>query len=291
MNKASSWRMLTAKKITKALMLENIEGIILGGSTSNGWADDYSDIEIGLIWKKLPTLSERKQIVNTKDYNFTLEDIIHEPLIDFVFFNGNRYDGLKIDLIHCTLKQINDDIDDVLNCKSIDPKKVELLYVIKNAKPLHNENLLINLQNKINDYPKNLKVEIIVNNLRFNPHFGRNLMLSRTSMIIEFHNIINTYIKRIINILSAINEMYQAEDFKWLDKVISNMKIKPANLYNRINSVLVNDNIESIWNEIESLISDVIKIVEKEMPEIDILPAKDFFLLARKNWKAEPKKA
>ena len=291
MNKDSKWRFLTANKIADALVSNKIDAIILGGSTSRGHADKYSDIEIGIFWKCMPTLEERKNVITQININnniFTLEDIFHEPFIDFVYYNGNRFTGLKIDLIHSTLNLIENDINEVVRNYSLNVHSHESVAAIVDAISLYNPILLNNLKNKIIEYPKELKLTIVRANLKFNPHFGKGLLLYRESMVVEFHQIINSYIRRILNVFLAVNEIYHGEDFKWIDKLVLKMKIKPSNFVLRINKVLKNDNTFEIWTEIETLIKDTIKIVEKELPEIDTEPAKNWFLIERKEWKQEP---
>ena len=60
MNQASQWRLAMARKVAPVISTNpKVQAVILAGSTSRGWADSYSDIEIGVFWTTPPSDEER----------------------------------------------------------------------------------------------------------------------------------------------------------------------------------------------------------------------------------------
>src|SRR5215212_6879129 len=59
MNKASRWRLAIAHTVASAYTPNSkVRAVIVGGSVARGWADQYSDLEMGLFWDPLPTTIE-----------------------------------------------------------------------------------------------------------------------------------------------------------------------------------------------------------------------------------------
>ena len=62
MNRASQARYELAQRVAQPYQhLPEVAAIFVGGSTSRGHADAYSDIEIGIIWHTLPSETVRQQ--------------------------------------------------------------------------------------------------------------------------------------------------------------------------------------------------------------------------------------
>ncbi len=56
MNEASLWRRALAERIALVYASNpEVAAILLSGSVARGWADHYSDIELGIYWSRPPT--------------------------------------------------------------------------------------------------------------------------------------------------------------------------------------------------------------------------------------------
>lgn len=61
MNSLSKGGLILAQYIVSAYMDNpNVKAIIVGGSVSRGYADTYSDLEIGVFWAQPPSNDERQ---------------------------------------------------------------------------------------------------------------------------------------------------------------------------------------------------------------------------------------
>ncbi|MEI4770922.1 hypothetical protein WAX74_14965 [Psychrobacillus sp. FJAT-51614] len=42
-----------------------VDAVLLGGSVSRNWSDEFSDIELFVFWKECPTEEDRKVSINS----------------------------------------------------------------------------------------------------------------------------------------------------------------------------------------------------------------------------------
>src|SRR3954447_23504653 len=64
MNQDSQWRTDIAKQAAQGYSENpNVAAVILGGSTSRGHADRFSDIEIGVFWHNPPSKQDRQEAI------------------------------------------------------------------------------------------------------------------------------------------------------------------------------------------------------------------------------------
>ena len=61
MNEASKWRYSFARRVAPAYAANpHVVAVIVSGSTGRGHADRYSDIEVGVFWRRPPTDADRQ---------------------------------------------------------------------------------------------------------------------------------------------------------------------------------------------------------------------------------------
>ncbi len=56
MNEASRWRLGRAREIAPVYLADpRVRAVMVGGSVARGWADRYSDVEVGVFWEAFPS--------------------------------------------------------------------------------------------------------------------------------------------------------------------------------------------------------------------------------------------
>ena len=86
------------------LKRDDIAAVVVGGSVGRGCADEYSDLEIGLVWASEPAPNDRGELLNT---------IGTHDGDDTVFIGGSSMiDAFKVDFIHITLDEIHQAFED-----------------------------------------------------------------------------------------------------------------------------------------------------------------------------------
>ena len=105
------------------LKANNIIAIVVGGSVGRGCADEYSDLEIGLVWQQKPTSSEQQNLLKT----------LGTPnLDDSIFIGGTTMEtAFKVDVIHTT-------VDEIHKALNQEEKFEELRGFLWASIPIHN---------------------------------------------------------------------------------------------------------------------------------------------------------
>ncbi|GHO82329.1 hypothetical protein [Dictyobacter formicarum] len=113
MNEASRWRYDLAQKMapfysenSKALLVE------IGGSVARGWADRYSDIELGVFWIEAPTEEERRTIIERA--GGVLKEMWPYHPEKQTWSELYSIDGVDFDVSHMTIERMERLLIDVL---------------------------------------------------------------------------------------------------------------------------------------------------------------------------------
>jgi predicted nucleotidyltransferase len=64
LNSSSRWRIDLAQQISRSYSDHpHIKAIMVVGSAAYGWADDYSDIDLTIVWDTVPDPNERTRLI------------------------------------------------------------------------------------------------------------------------------------------------------------------------------------------------------------------------------------
>ncbi len=237
--------------------------IWLAGSVSRGWADQFSDIEINVIWGKPPSVEERTQVV--RDHHgelLSLHPYEEEEWSEAYEIGGVKYEisGFLADtiegLFECCLQTGEATIDE--QC---------ILASIQNGSPLVNEVMYKKWKSQIEPYPFILQKTMI-------ERFGdpgtrwkdRHVMLARQDYFI-LQDTIQTSLKRLFCVLFALNGRYIPHPvFKWgLREMEESIHIKPEGMKEKLTVLLSHKQsyetkiytLEELWKEINQLMESL----------------------------------
>jgi hypothetical protein len=88
---------IAAQRVTKGFIMftKHIEAVMLTGSTSRGYADKFSDIELGIVWYCPPSESERLEMIQRIGGNVLSVGSFNEysrTAVDEFLWNSYRFD-------------------------------------------------------------------------------------------------------------------------------------------------------------------------------------------------------
>ncbi|MGG3694161.1 hypothetical protein [Heyndrickxia ginsengihumi] len=63
------------------LQHSKVEAVLLGGSVSRNWYDDYADIELFILWRENPTDEDRKAAIH----------YVNGDIIDFYLYEDEEW--------------------------------------------------------------------------------------------------------------------------------------------------------------------------------------------------------
>ena len=274
----------------------SIKAVMVGGSVSRGYADRYSDLEVGVFWSDAPTEAERKSAVESVGGKLlTFDESPRNELyaLDEAAIRGKTYHGTAmISTQHLTVAEMEKGLLDVLDRYDTSLDNLALVAAVQNGIPLHGADLLHMWQAKIAAYPKELAIKIIQENLWFGPWFCAESYARRDDILVLNQHFL--WIEQnMLQVLAALNRTYYpSPEHKWADELIAGMKLSPPDLANRLKQVFRVEPLEG-WHRLKELIYETLDLVDLHLPEVNTVSLFESHpevnvAWARKRWDVHP---
>ncbi|WP_096189602.1 DUF4037 domain-containing protein [Evansella halocellulosilytica] len=267
-----------AKHISKEyIQNQKVDAVILTGSVSRNWEDEYSDIELFLLWKESPTDEERMKVIYQ----------VNGRLIDFYPYEEEEWSesyvsqGIKLEMSHFLTKTIEKVVHDVTHHFHTDLDKQCLVAAIRNGVLLEERSTQKAIQTMVRGYPDRLTDAMIKEYSDLGTRWGnREALLEREDWLLLYKVIVSVQ-EHLMAILFSLNKMYvHHPGFKWQKHSLLEMKIKPRDAYNRFESILLNHPKRGL-RELEVIVQEVFELVRKVRPSLDVSEAIERSLLLR----------
>lgn len=273
-NEASRWRLEFARERLAPVYASQpkIAALLVGGSASLGMADRHSDLELGAFWLESPTDDERRNLTEAADGC---------DLRLFGFENGwwsedYSVSGLKIDLAHTTVETVELHMADVLERFELAPDKHNFLSVLQHAIPLHGSELLERWRDRVAVYPDELARRMVAAHVWLTPAWGRERLAERGDLLALYENVAAVE-RRLLLALLGLNRVYLPHpSFKWLERLVSELAVAPADLARRLRAAFRLEPAEGV-EELHRLVEEVFALVEVWLPEVGVAAARGWF--------------
>lgn len=243
-----------------------VEAVLLGGSVSRNWHDEYSDIELFVFWKEAPTDAERKAPILK----------LNGKIIDFYPYEDEEWSetyitqGVKLEISNFLTDTINKVINDVIISYDTDLDKQCIVAAVYNGIPLSGDIVINRMKEKVRHYPNELSVAMIKENIFLGNRWNnREALLKRKDWLMLYKVMIDVQTK-IMGMLFGLNRQYVHHPaFKWQRHTLRSMEIAPKNITNRLENIFLGHPKDSI-RELEEIIKELYEIIQREHPEIDL---------------------
>lgn len=266
LNEHSTWRLELARHIALHYAAHpRVEAVYVFGSVSYVCADEYSDIEIGVIWSEAPEESELAVIVEA--VGATSRRGTHFLAEIGALVDEYAVDGVKIETGHMTRPFIEALLDDVVHRNETSLPKQNTISSIQQAIDLHGGELLDSWRTTAANYPDTLARHMVESNLKFASAENRLMVAKRDEVPLFYENACNSE-RRILSILLGLNRIYYP-GFKWTRHVTQQMFIAPPDLFPRLKQVFQSDAVTGA-RVLNSLIEETFQLVKTHLPALDI---------------------
>lgn len=142
----------------------SVQAVMLGGSVALGYADEYSDLELGVFWAEAPSAGDRKaaiQRVGGKLLSFDRSPGSELYSLNEITIDGKRHVGTAmISTHHLTIARVEEILHVVIDRFDASVGSQELVFAIQHRLPLHGAELLQRWRAKANAYPKELATAV-----------------------------------------------------------------------------------------------------------------------------------
>lgn len=291
---ASQWRAEVGRPIAASYARNpKVAAAIVGGSTAHGWADRYSDIEIGVFWDEPPTEDDRRGAIKAtraelhRLYAYDEED---EVWSDVAFVgrdaSGEYGTGVQIEISSSTVEYTERILDDLVVRHDPSLLKQNYISAVIHGIPVHGEALLEKWRARALPYPRELGVAVVKANAQIEFLWRMTVFLERGNNQIVVYDTFTGIAKRLYHVLLGLNRIYYA-GIKWMHLTLEAMEIAPPDFHHRLQRVFEMPPRTGI-EELATLIEEVYALIEREMPEIDIERLRYFFHYNRRAWDEPP---
>jgi hypothetical protein len=265
MSQASAWRLRFAQHLAPIYaMLPDVSAVLLGGSASRGWADRYSDIEIGVFWKNDPTDEQRIRIAQQAGGERIRADS-YDPE-QGVWLEDYVVDGVSIDVVHRTVGATEQLITDVLTAYDITDYKQTLLAALQDAIPLSGGEVIERWQAQIASYPDGLMLVMLDTHLRFNPWWYIEVFALRNDFVLVYQAL-STVSQRLFYALVALNKHYYP-GMKWISKHLEQLVIGPPSFAARLQRCFDGEMRQGV-QDMRTLVEETFALAAMYAPSID----------------------
>ncbi|WP_078597688.1 DUF4037 domain-containing protein [Evansella clarkii] len=243
-----------------------VEAVLLGGSVSRGWYDNYSDIELFVFWKEAPTDEDRINPLTKLKGN----------ILDFYPYEDEEWSetyitgGVKLEISNFLTDTIIKHINEVILFSETNLDKQCIAATVHYGKPLCGDLLIKTLKEKVNNYPKELSIAMIKENLHLGNRWNNREALLKRKDWLMLYKVMADVQMNIMGMLSGLNHMYVHHPaFKWQKQTLELMIIKPEKIVERLGSLFLKDPSVSI-GELEEILQDVYELIQREHPQLDL---------------------
>lgn len=243
-----------------------VAAVLLAGSVSRGICDEYSDIELHLFWHEEPTDHDRLFTITQVDGKIISFDDYEEQEWSEVY----EVNGTNIEISSFLVSTIETYIQDVVISSDTNIDKQCILASIEDGIVLEGADLIHRFKEKLKVYPVALKEAMVKNALTFSSRWTARYALIARDDFYMFEQVVIDAVNKLLQVLHGLNGIYVAHPaFKWLQYTVDKMKLKPEKLIPRIKHIIYSEpNIGLV--ELEKLLYEVLQLIEKEMPSINI---------------------
>ncbi|TYS68297.1 DUF4037 domain-containing protein [Sutcliffiella horikoshii] len=244
-----------------------VDAILLAGSVALGWEDEFSDIELHILWKEAPTDADRKGPIRCVNGSILTYYPYEEEEWSESYVTS---EGIKLEISNFLTSTIQSVVEDVVVKSKVNFDKQCLVASIQDGTGLHGKNLINTFKKRVVKYPSELAIKMVLENLEFGGRWNNRRALLEREDWLMLYNVFCNVQKKLMGVLFGLNSLYvHHPEYKWLPHKIEQMHIKPDQFLSRMNDILLGNPMESLAS-LEQLVEEVINIVEIHKPKLNI---------------------
>jgi hypothetical protein len=269
---ATRGRLALARRLVPAYAAEpRVRAVAVTGSVARGWADRYSDVELGVFWDAAPTDAERRALVARAG-----GDLWHLFPPDDVGRWGEDYyvARVKIDVGNATVGAAERWLTDVVERHETALQQQHFAAAVLHAVPLHGAPLIAAWHARLCPYPEALRRAMVRRYLRFNPIWGPEMLADRGEVLV-LHEYLAASGRKLLAVLAGLNGIYHPGN-KWVDRLIAELAIAPPNLAERLRRLFLAPARAGV-EAYRELTEEVFDLVERHLSDVDTAEARAFF--------------
>jgi len=237
------------------------------GSAAEGLADEYSDLDTTVYYSTLPPEAEIRAIreqVGGGPYTWNAGTHAEGE-----FGEGFRIRGVDCQIGHTTVARWEEDLGRVLRAEEIASPLHKAMSGTLVSIAVHGAEVLEGWKARIRDYPDTLARAMVKHHLSFFPVWGVIDRLERRDADLWLKQIMVEASFNLLGVLAGLNRKYFTKfQYKRSGAFVRSLIIAPERFEARLESLILLPAREAAA-ELKKLVSEVVVLVERHMPEVD----------------------
>lgn len=273
MNAASQWRWSLACQLAPAYTTHpHVQAVVLGGSAARGYADSYSDLELGVFWSQPPTDKDREQAaVQAHGTKLTLD--AYDPAYQW-WIEDYLVQGVSIDVVHRTIPTTDQILVDVIEHNDTTLYKQTLIAAIRDAQPLVDQSHIARWCSQTEQYPDALVYAAVKAALTLKPWWSVEVAAQRGNFVLV-HHALSFASEKVLAALISINRQYHPGS-KWLPYVIAKLAIAPEAFHSRLRQCFEGPFTGRVQH-MAALVEDIFTVAERYVPNLNVSSLRENF--------------
>ncbi len=285
----ATWRAQMAVDVARAYAADgDVGAVVLAGSVARGWADQHSDIELDVFWhrpprddQRLAALARAGAVVHV-NWSTPPDEAAYRRLLvqqqgrlsqiwpyeDQEWSEHFYVDGVNIGVSAFLVETLETWIGDVVEGCDTDDDKHMRLTAMQHAVPLYGQDLVTGWQARIH-YPDALARAVVDELLGVQDRWwdagflaARDALLPRSDLLVRME-------RWLLRLLLAVNRIFLPDPrFKWADRLIDQMAVKPDRLAQRLRAVFRAEPADGIAL-VQALAIETLDLIDLHLPGCD----------------------
>jgi predicted nucleotidyltransferase len=252
-----------------------VAAVLLAGSVARGLADELSDIELDVYWRRPPTDAERTAAVEGAGW-----ERVYAEVDRFEWADGYRIDGVKIDTSGFLCSTIDRYLGAALERGDAEPELQVRITALLQGEPLAGRAVIDEWRARCEPYPTALALAMVARGLALRPRERLDMLVARDDVLL-LHRDLTDNLQGLMDALFGLNRVFAPHPFhKWLDWEASLLPFKPDDLVARIRGLLVAPPRQAV-DELSALAEETFDLVARHLPQFAVAAAREAFAFRR----------
>lgn len=252
-----------------------VAAVLLAGSVARGLADELSDIELDVYWRRPPSDEERIAAVEGAGWERVYaEEDEHE------WADGYRIDGVKVDTGSFLTSTIDGYLTAAFQHADTEPELQVRITALLQGQPLYGASLIGAWRDRCAVYPMALALAMVGKGLSLRPRERLDMLAARDDVLLLHRDLVDN-LQGLLDALFGLNRVFTPHPFhKWLEWEAGLIPLKPDNLVPRIRRLLTASPRQAV-DGVGALAEETFDLVAIHLPEFQIAPVRQAFAFRR----------
>jgi predicted nucleotidyltransferase len=252
-----------------------VAAVLVAGSVARGLADELSDIELDVYWRRPPTDDERMAVVEGAGWKRVYAEVDEHEWAD-----GYKIDGVKLDTSGFLVSTIDAYLSAALDHADTEPELQVRITALLHGQTLHGRGEIDQWRDRCSRYQDKLALAMVAKGLALPPRERLDMLVARDDVLVLHRDLLGV-VQGLLDALFGLNRVFIPHPYhKWLAWEAGLILIKPNDLVRRIRSLLVAPPRPAV-DEACALADEVFDLVAAHLPQSVIAPARQAFAFRR----------